>query len=849
MKIDYIKNVMRFINEDENIKGNLNNLEWNDYLEKLGRLINSLEEYYTPNEENQYKPFDDGGKERLEEQFKDAIKASAVFSKKEFDSDDLINDKIRKELVNNINEEFLSQAYVEFQNAEVNSDKSLKDMMDNFKNKIVPVTSDELKQLGGNLSVRTNLTIDIDGQKVEGVFTPNKFFDADKERNDIINEMIFRYPKFKEYFLAVNNNETFRDISAPPAEKPIVNGNPNENYIREILTTVDIDQEILLKFSDDEEFIYANAELNKKAKSWLSSVLINETNLGLKKGDNIDKRNSAMSGIAHILNKDDSLAKSRSVVIEINKDGHKEFIEGTFMNFAKGKDVSTLPAVDGMRDMKMEDFDTPEAKKSLANLQVIDYICGNIDRHAGNMFYQFDPVTHKFIGVQGIDNDASFLRGDDNIRENVNELTALNFMKVIDEEMATRVLALEEETLKATLLGYGLNKEEIDSAWNRTSKLQEAIKKGITFNGENKIDASINANTPAITIMTKNDWEKVSLEALSENVNNIFDKAKTVFELVHNEALPNERLAELKDEKVATFNYKLKQGDSLYQEARAVKPLFGTSTRYQNVLHSLFEYHEAKDEEEKLQALEDMQRYVDVYKSEKRRDGVLDEKGNLLTRLTGKDLARVNLVNKVDNFIQVVKSLKKEKDEAVENYEEDIKKVDEINATYRRGKYKNYAKCFKDENGKILVDREILNRDETVNRDMQLLTEKMLKASKLMDTSNDMQVVEAKQREYDNLKAYRTETVNNLKSQLSVEYNYCRIPKEYYDYRMNLLDNNIFVGTAISDFAAADPNSPVFANSFESKLKNDVDDKFIDNNIENIEEQLVNEKNLSNNDN
>jgi hypothetical protein len=129
---------------------------------------------------------------------------------------------------------------------------------------------------------------------------------------------------------------------------------------------------------------------------------------------------------------------------------------------------------------------------------------------------------------------------------------------------------------------------------------------------------------------------------------------------------------------------------------------------------------------------------------------------------------------------------------------------------------------------------------------MVLLTEKMLKASNLADTSNDIQIRDAKQTEYDNLKTYRTETVNNLKSQLTVEYNYGRIPKEYYDFRMNLLDNNIFSETAISDFAAADPNSPVFANTFEAKLKKDVDDDFIDNDIESIEEQFVKENELNN---
>ena len=846
MQFDYIKNVMKFIQEDAGLKQNENSPEWNDYLEKLGRLINAFEEYYTPDDNNNYKNLDDGGKERIEELFKNAIKSGNAFLEKPYDLDDALNDKVRKGLINNINKEFLSEALVEFQNAEVNSDKSLKYMMDNFRNKIVPVTGEKFNELSGALSTRTNLTIEIDGQNVEGVFTQTKNFDIDKERSKIFDDLTFRYPKFKVYFDELRKHDDLSMFTLAKGSEPVTNGRVNFTYLNDIFLDSEIPEDKYQQFWDDEEFVYANAELVRRVDSYTTNYVINVTNLGLKKGDNIDRRNSAMSGVAHILNKDDLLAKSRSVIIETTKDGHRQFLEGTFMEMAKGKDIGNLKAVDKLRETKPEDLDTVEAKKSLANLQVIDYICGNIDRHAANMFYQFDPVTNKLIGIQGIDNDSSFLRGDDNIRENVNNLTALNFMKVIDEEMALQVLALDKDVLKATLLGYGLSKEEIDSAWNRTNKLQEAIKRGIRFESEKKINQSINEKEPYITIMAKNDWEKVSLNELGKDVNNVFNLVTSVFNIVKREAFVNPKLEPLKNEKVAAFNSKLKQGDSFYQEARAAKPLFGTSTRYHNVLHSLFEYQEAKDEEAKMQALDEMEKYVDIYKAEKRRDGVLDEHGNLLTNLSGKDLARVNLVDRVDNFVKTIKIMKKERDEAVANYQNDIKKVDEINATYRLGKYKNYAKCYRDDEGKILVDREILNRDETVNRDMVLLTEKMLKASNLADTSNDIQIREAKQTEYDNLKTYRTETVNNLKSQLTVEYNYGRIPKEYYDFRMNLLDNNIFGETAISDFAAADPNSPVFANTFEAKLKKDVDDAFIDNDIENIEDQFSKENELNN---
>ena len=849
MKIDYIKSVMQFIKDDNELSSPLDNQEWDDFLEKLGQLANTLEEYYTPDNEGNYKTLDEAGKARLDGLFKDAIKSTDVFLKQPFSIDDMVNDKVRKQLAENINKEFLSQAYVEYQNAEVRNDKSLKEMMDNFRNRNIPMTSDEIKKLGGNLSSRINLTVEIDGEKVNGVFTKNTFFDIDKDRNELINDMIFRYPKYKEYFEALNDTDMLQSIKMVSTNAAIVDGQVNPNFLNEVFDLVELDPELYDDFRNDEEFVHANIELIHKANLFKINEGVNVNALGLQKGDTIDKRNSAMSGIAHILGNDNLLAKSRPMTIEMNVDGRKEFVNGTFMDFAKGKDVNNLPVVDKMREAKPEDFDTPEAKKAIANLQVIDYICGNVDRHGGNMFYQFDPNTNKLVSVQGIDNDASFFNGTTGLRENLGQFAGVNLLKAIDSEMALKVLALEEETFKATLLGYGLKKEEIKSAWDRTKSLQEAIKRGITYENDNKLNSAITATIPTITIMDDNSWNKVSLQTLGANANNTFARVFGVASSMQREASAKDVLEIVRKEKEAALRSKLAYGNSLYAEARASKPLFGTSNRYQNVLNGLSRYNEVNTEKEKFMAIDELDKFVNTYKTEKVRDGVLDEKGNLLRPLTGKDLARINLVKKVDNFVKVARLMLKERDEAKKAHEDDVKRVDEINATYRRGKYVNYAKCYRDENGKVLVDREILNRDETVDRDMVKLTEKMIKASNIADTSNDMRLADQKRQEYAALKEYRDEAVNNLKSQLLTEYNFGRVPKEYYDFRLNLLENNIFGETAVTDFAAADPNSPIFNNTFQQQLKNDVDEEFIDNNIEQDDNEININNELDNSDN
>lgn len=56
-------------------------------------------------------------------------------------------------------------------------------------------------------------------------------------------------------------------------------------------------------------------------------------------------------------------------------------------------------------------FNNAPGLKSLVDIQILDFVCMNIDRHLGNMMFQFEGEGTKnprFVGVQGIDNDLSF---------------------------------------------------------------------------------------------------------------------------------------------------------------------------------------------------------------------------------------------------------------------------------------------------------------------------------------------------------------------------------------------------------------------------------------------------------
>ena len=201
--------------------------------------------------------------------------------------------------------------------------------------------------------------------------------------------------------------------------------------------------------------------------------------LELKDGDRIDRRNSAMSAVADLLGKSDLIAHATDVKFT-DKEG--DVIEGTFMDNADGLDLGS-----GKKKYFEQICNDPfgytaeSAKpgnflKQIADLQVIDFLCGNADRHYGNLFYKVDD-NGRLIGVQGIDNDTSFGSNAPGEQE-LQRLPGTANMGVISESMAKKIGNMSPEMLKFTLRGRGLSEEQLEFAAKRLEQLQDAIKKG-----------------------------------------------------------------------------------------------------------------------------------------------------------------------------------------------------------------------------------------------------------------------------------------------------------------------------------------------------------------------------------
>ena len=186
-----------------------------------------------------------------------------------------------------------------------------------------------------------------------------------------------------------------------------------------------------------------------------------------------------------------------------------EWAEGTDLVSKQGK---LIPELMG----KPRKTNTADVLKSAADLQVLDYICGNTDRHGGNIFYRFEERDGVLclVGLQGIDNDTSMGRKSGN--QQLGREATPDTMRVMTRSAAEAVLRMTKEDLRYSL--YGLVKdEEIEAAWQRTEALQNKIRESAKVKW--KYETSVRPG--AIRILDDNSpvWGRLELDELAPNSN------------------------------------------------------------------------------------------------------------------------------------------------------------------------------------------------------------------------------------------------------------------------------------------------------------------------------------------
>lgn len=115
------------------------------------------------------------------------------------------------------------------------------------------------------------------------------------------------------------------------------------------------------------------------------------------------------------------------------------------------------------------DLSDPRIQQGLAELQLMDAITGQMDRHMGNVF--IDPETGQ---VTGIDNDMAFPKDtvyDDKVNNALKEQfhydsdgQLVYTQSLIPQQMAEKIIAMDREQLRQVLQGGPADPEHIDNA-------------------------------------------------------------------------------------------------------------------------------------------------------------------------------------------------------------------------------------------------------------------------------------------------------------------------------------------------------------------------------------------------
>jgi hypothetical protein len=141
---------------------------------------------------------------------------------------------------------------------------------------------------------------------------------------------------------------------------------------------------------------------------------------------------------------------------------------GVFMEKAKGEKAETLA-----KGGRLAEDDTM-LQRALNKLQMLDVICGQVDRHMGN--YYIAMSDGKVTGVQGIDNDMSFGVAHTGLEKAPGGIHYKGIPPIVDSETAKRILAIKGSDVEAALKGL-LSPPEVANTVSRLSKFQAELLK------------------------------------------------------------------------------------------------------------------------------------------------------------------------------------------------------------------------------------------------------------------------------------------------------------------------------------------------------------------------------------
>ena len=374
--------------------------------------------------------------------------------------------------------------------------ESLPTLIEKSRAFTVDMSKAKISTVGGVMSQRIPMEITVNGVKMRGMFTKKNSLDCAADFKEVVGEAASRCTDPTAKGGVGDLLKLYRDYY------PKLN-----EGIRAQLPLKNDDRQDILSFTS---LLYAMEDKNKgMGKQLLADVLGAPMNLtaekhlsaiiklhggannfaallgklvdlggkhgthdsaGIEQTARLDDRNAAMSKVAALLGVPEIICNA---VPMRYKDENGKLVEGTFMEMANGVDC-TRPKGLSASPNEYVALESPRVLRDLSNLQMLDYLCGNIDRHSGNMIFTFAgknmPVT---TGVKGIDNDMSF--GAKLFEKGKSHMPPLEKMRVVSESMAQRIEALTPAQLKFALREFSLSEKELDAAGQRLERVQAML--------------------------------------------------------------------------------------------------------------------------------------------------------------------------------------------------------------------------------------------------------------------------------------------------------------------------------------------------------------------------------------
>jgi len=503
-------------------------------LSALDQLNETTDELYKADENGNRKPYEREDHEKLLREYEASIRAAKELltasepKRGEPQSADLM--ELRG----------LTQQVLELMQKDVTTltgvkmdEKGLASAIDSSRARRVDVTDKKFSTVGDKGNVRKAMTLtDESGREYKGFFTqekktgysPEKLTALQKTAQAFKNDYPLVATELDEAIEHIYNEKNFSADAIPQALANILNSQNKQSaeYQRVLdeISNVAFDGE----YPALED---AFGQLYNENMQYDATILA-------ESGSSITGRNVAMSKVANLLEMPQIIAHSENLEL-VDEKGN--VTRGVFMANAMGVDRKKIMPED-VAHCDEKSGDNPALLKSIAQLQILDYICGNVDRHQDNFFYQFNEDHSKLIGIQGIDNDFSFgtmiPREDEQLTD---AETPLADIKVAPKALADRLKVMDGAMLRFALQGTGITDREIAAAERRLTNVKNALTQG------------------KIREVTDEQWKEQKLEDLAKEA-----KTHSLFKMV------NKQVKQLQN--TAESNLQAKQ-----EEAPGKKPL------------------------------------------------------------------------------------------------------------------------------------------------------------------------------------------------------------------------------------------------------------------------------------